>query len=415
MRPIFAFCVLSGLVAGISGVAAEAPRTGGGGPAVLGDNNQVIVNGIDPRALKRLNDLLDAKSWASTQKLRGADEWADKYRELDKQLTESRANADKDAAALIETAQEALHAGKFEEAGAIYDRLIALDAPDINRLAQDHFNRAQILALQFRPLDALPHYAKAYQYKPDRIEYAGGYASILTTETQIKEAEAVLDGFLRSQRALMAKDPAAYGPGLARTLNDLGLVYHNTRRSPQAESALKEALSIRRSLAAQDPAAYRHDLAYTLSNLGHVYARMQRFGEEEAMYAESVRILRDLAAENPVGYRFSLANALNNLGSAQRATRRFADAESAYEEAATILRDLAAQNPAAYQPDLAKTLNNLANIYRILHRPSEAESVDKEALAVRRELAAQRPGRLQMRPGQSPLRSQNPAQSNMPQ
>jgi len=214
----------------ISPPAAETRQTtiGPGSPAIVGDHNN--NNDIDARALKRLNDQRDEKNLAIAQKIAEADEWARKYRELDQQLTEARSQAvaKGDEATLIKAVQDLLHKGKLEEAGNIYDQLLARDESNVDRAAQNHFGRAQ--TLQFRPLDALPHYAMAYQYRPDHVEYALGYARILGHQKQFSKAEAVFEGLLPQMRDLAAQNPAAYRPGLATTLSNLAKLYRETRQ-----------------------------------------------------------------------------------------------------------------------------------------------------------------------------------------
>jgi thioredoxin-like negative regulator of GroEL len=336
MRPIVLFLTLCGLMGGISAPVADTRQTttAPNSPAIVGDNNNVTYNDIPAQALKYLTDQLNATNQTLAQKVAEANEWARKYRELDQQLTEARsqAGAKGDDATLIKAAQDLLHEGKLEEAGKIYDQLLARDESNVDRAAQDHFGRAQIYALQFRPLDALPHYAMAYQYRPDRVEYALGYAGTLGRQNQFSKAEAIFEGLLPQMRDLAAQNPAAYRPDLAGSLNSLGNVFGDTHRFGDAESAYKEALVIRRDLAAQNPAAYRPDLARSLNNLGIVYAETHQFG----------------------------------------------DAENAYRETLAIERDLAAQNPAAYRPDLAATLSDLAKLYRESHQMTKVIAVEHE-------------------------------------
>ena len=336
MRPIVLFLGLCGLIAGISAAAAETQQltSGANSPAIIGNDNKVIYNDIDARALKRLNDELDAKDLTIAQKIKEAEEWARKYRELDRQLTETRSQAAAKGAdeTLLKTAQNLLHEGKLEEAGKIYDQLLSHAEPDVDRAAQYHFSRAQIYALQFRPLDALPHYAKAYQYRPDRLEYANEYASTLIGQKEYKKAESVCDNSLSQLRGLAAENPGAYRPDLSGSLTNLGNVYDETQRFGDAESAYKEALDIRRGLAAENPAAYRPGIALILPNLGNVYRETQRFGEAERAYKEALDIQRGLAAQNPAAYRPDLAGTLTNLVKLYRETHKSAEAKAAEDE-----------------------------------------------------------------------------------
>ena len=175
-----------------------------------------------------------------------------------------------------------MHEGKLEEARAIFDRLIKSDEANVDRAAQDHFGRASVFALQFRLDEALPDYAKAYQYRPDDQRFADAYAYALQQQRDYPKAELVLQELLRQRRELAAQNPAAYRPDLARTLNNLGDLYDDTHRFADAEAAFKEAAGIERELAAQNPAAYRPDLATTLNNLGNLYDDTHRFADAEA-------------------------------------------------------------------------------------------------------------------------------------
>ncbi len=372
--------------AGAPSAAAEITQTTGSGswcsPAQNGNGNTVICNGVDPRALDRLNELLDRKDLDLKQKTAEANDWARRYTDLNAQLEETKKQitAKGEDATLVETAQDLLHQGKLEEARAIFDRLLQSDEANVDRAAQDHFGRASVFALQFRLDEALPDYAKAYQYRPDDQRFADAYAYALHQQKDYPKAESVLQELLRHQRELAAQNPAAYRPVLATTLNNLGNVYDDTHRFADAEAAYKEAADIPRELAAQNPAAYRPELAGALDNLGILYGDTHRFADAEAALKEAAGIERELMAQNPAAYRPELAGALNNLGILYRDMHRFAEAEAALKEAADIRRELAAQNPAAYRPELAETLNNLTSLYRDMHRDSDAEAAEAEAL-----------------------------------
>jgi len=134
-----------------------------------------------------------------------------------------------------------LREGKVEEARAIFDRLVQSDQANVDRAAQDHFARASVFALQSRLDEALPDYAKAYQYRPDDPRYAEAYASALQRQKDYSKAESVLVSLLRQMQSSAGKDPAAYRPDLATTLNSLGSLYADMHRYSDAEAALKEA------------------------------------------------------------------------------------------------------------------------------------------------------------------------------
>ena len=179
-------------------VAAEVTQTTGSGswcsPAQNGNGNTVICNGVDPRAMDRLNELLDRKDLDLKQKTAEANDWAHRYNELNAQLDETKEQlaAKGQDATLVQTAQDLLHEGKLEEAHAIFDRLIQSDEANVDRAAQDHFGRASVFALQFRLDEALPDYAKAYQYRSGDQRYAAAYANALEQQRDYPKEELVL-------------------------------------------------------------------------------------------------------------------------------------------------------------------------------------------------------------------------------
>jgi tetratricopeptide (TPR) repeat protein len=376
--------------------AVEVTQTTGNGswcsPALNGSGNIVICNGVDPRAMDRLNELLDRKDLDLKQRTAEANDWAHRYNELNAQLEETKKQlaAKGQDATLVQTAQDLLHEGNLEEAHAIFDRLIQSDEANVDRAAEDHFGRASVFALQFRLDKALPDYAKAYQYRPDDRRYASAYSYALNQERDYHTAELVLQSLLKQQRSFVAQNPSVNRADLATTLNDLGLLERETHRPVEAEAALKEAASIRRELAAQN-LALLPDLAGTLNNVGIVYWNANHFAEAEAAYKEAAAILRELAARNATAYLPIVAATLNNLGNLYDNIHSFAAAEGTLKEAAAIRRNLAAQNPAAYRPDLAATLNNLGDHYREAHGFAEAEATFNEAAGIYSNLAAQNP------------------------
>ncbi len=210
---------------------------------VLGN---VTVNciGVDPRALNRLNTELNRKNLQLADKIRDADEWTAKYKELEAQLSEAG-----DDSVQSRQAYEYLHQGELEKAGAIFDQILGTEEKQIDRRAANHFKRALVFELQFRPLDALPHLENAYRYRPQEWRYGQEYAKVLCLQNDFTHAEPVLLVTLDEARQLAKANPAAYQPYVATTLNNLANLYSLTQRMKEAEAAYQEALDIRRQLA----------------------------------------------------------------------------------------------------------------------------------------------------------------------
>ncbi|HEY1778830.1 MAG TPA: tetratricopeptide repeat protein [Roseiarcus sp.] len=382
---------------GVHSSAAEITQTIGSGswcsPAQNGNGNTVICNGVDPRAMDRLNELLDRKDLDLKQKTTEANAWAHRYNELNAQLEETKKQlaANGQDATLVQTAQDLLHEGKFKEARAIFDRLIQSDEANVDRAAQDYFGRATVFALQFRFDQALPDCAKAYEYRPNDQLYVETYAYALWQQKDFSKLEVVLQELLKQQRTLATQNPLASRLVIGSTLVHLGIAYDSMHRFDDAEVALKEAVEIQRELAAQYPAAYRPALVTALIDLGIHFRNTHGFDDAEAAIKEAIDIQRELAAQSPAAYRPDLATALNDLGNVYVNTHRFVDAATALEEAADIRRALATENPAAYRPGLATTLDSLGVLYMETNRFAEAEAAYNDAVIIQRRLAGQEP------------------------
>ena len=281
-------------------------------PAIANVVGNVTVNciGVDPRALKRLNERLSAMKLDRDKAVQAADEWTSRYKELETQLSQAG-----DDSALSHQAEEYLHEGELEKAGAILDQILGGEEKQIDRTAANHYNRALVFELQFQPLDALPHLAKAYGYRPEEVKYGLGYSRVLLEQNDFSRAEPVLLATLDRVRTLAKTDPAAYQPDVAATLNNLAVLYGDTQRLKEAEAAYQEALDIGRQLSKANPAAYQQpDVALTLDNLANLYGATQRMKQAEAAYQEALDIRRQLAKANPAAYQPDVAATLHNLG-----------------------------------------------------------------------------------------------------
>jgi tetratricopeptide (TPR) repeat protein len=279
-------------------------------PAIANVVGNVTVNciGVDPRALKRLNERLSAMKLDRDKAVQAADEWTSRYKELGTQLSQAG-----DDTALSHQAEEYLHEGELEKAGAILDQVLGSEEKQIDRTAANHYNRALVFELQFQPLDSLPHLAKAYGYRPEQVKYGLGYSRVLLEQNDFSGAEPVLLATLARVRVLAKENPTAYQADVATTLNSLAVLYHDTQRMKETGAAFQEALDIRRQLAKANPAAYLPDVATTLNNLALLYRDTQRLKEAEVVFQEALDIYSDLAKANPTAYQPDVATTLNNL------------------------------------------------------------------------------------------------------
>ncbi|MFP2935041.1 tetratricopeptide repeat protein, partial [Pyxidicoccus sp. 3LG] len=71
------------------------------------------------------------------------------------------------------------------------------------------------------------------------------------------------------RRGFAARNPDAFQPDLASSLNNLGTMLRDLGRREEALTATEEAVQIYRGLAARNPDAFQPDLAMSLNNLGN--------------------------------------------------------------------------------------------------------------------------------------------------
>ena len=221
--------------------------TGFCSPALANINGNVSITciGVDPRALRRLNKELDRKNLQLDEKIKEANDWAARYKEL-----EARLNAGSDDVALSREAGELLKAGKLDEAGRVLDEVLASGEKEIDEIAKAQYERATLYELQFLPLQALPHYEKACNYRPNNPDYCPAYADLLLKEGDFAKAEPLYKEALGIRRELARTNPA-YLPDVARTLNNLGALYSKTQRLMEGADAYTKALQTFRELAKQ--------------------------------------------------------------------------------------------------------------------------------------------------------------------
>ena len=360
--------------------------------AVAAVTGNVTLNcpGLDPAVVRILNEQFKARlkdrDLRVEQLTREANDWKDKFVALTTRLADAGVNDGQ-----RRKAEDLLKAGKFEEAGRVLDEVLAGGEKEIDEVAKSQFERATLYELQFQPLQALPHYEKAYNYRSKNPNYGRAYADLLYRQRDFVKAESVYQEVLQAYRELAKANPQAYLQDVAGTLNNLGILYRATQRLEESRDAYTEALQAYRELAKANPQAYLPYVAGTLNNLGNLYYVTQRLKESGGAYTEALQIQRKLAKANPQAYLPHVATTLNNLGILYRDTQRLKESGDAYTEALQIQRKLAKANPQAYLPEVATTLNNLGVLYLRTQRLKESGGAYTEALQIRQELAKANP------------------------
>jgi serine/threonine-protein kinase len=184
---------------------------------------------------------------------------------------------------------------------------------------------------------------------------------------------------------------------LARTYNNLAILYHATGRLRPAEEAYHQVLNLWQQQADAQPTVteYRGNVASSYNNLGVLYRATGRPEEAERAYQQALALRQKLADAHPSvsEYQSHLAHSHNNLGLLYRATGRPEVAEKAYQRALALYQKLAGADPSVieYQSSLAACHYNLANLCSATGRPLEAERAYQQAQALHQKLADAHP------------------------
>lgn len=383
---MIAVLLLAGVAAAQAPTVVHQSTSGWCSPVIANVTGNVTVNciGVDPRALSRLNAQLTKKNQQLSAKIAEANEWVDRYHELETQLHQTGANRE-----LSKQAEEYVHQGDFEKAKAALDQLLKEDTNERDRMAGDYYQRGLIAQLQFEPLQGLPDFERAYVLNPDNLKFADKYAAMLLNEKEFAKAEPVLNAAIEKGRNGLANDPAKYRDTLAWLLYSRAGVMNETSQFKEAEQDYKDSLAQFRILASGNP-DYQWHVSIVLNDLGTLYHETNRLDADEAVLNESAAILRSLPDSEKK--QIFLSNVLLNQASIYMVTGKTSDGMSAVEEAVRIWRDLAKNKPAAFEPDLGLALNNKAAFLQITGHLPEAEQTAREAVGLLIRVAASDPG-----------------------
>ncbi len=160
-------------------------------------------------------------------------------------------------------------------------------------------------------------------------------------------------------------------PDVARSLNNLGIVYWQQGRYSEAESVHLRELAIgETALGPGHP-----ELARSLNNLANVYHDQARYPEAESLHARALAIWETaLGLDHPL-----VAISLNNLANMYHDQARYTEEEPLHMRALAIWENAHGQDDA----QIAYSLTNLALLYQEQGRYAEAEPLNLRSLAIR--------------------------------
>ena len=318
--------------------------------------------------------------------------------QLQKQLDEmadefSRVNLD-DATAIERQAIELFKAGKIDESIQLRESLKSDE--EIKKAVKQKANADSTIALHTRNLIEL---ARGYSLKFDFVSAENTYQKLVeadtTNFTNLFEFAYFLQGQNQHEKAIryyeQALKLAKTEPLVARTQNNLGILYKDKNDFASALNAYQRALDIYEQLAKTNPATYEPRVASTQNNLGILYQAKNDFASALNAYQRALDIRERLAKTNPATYEPDVAMTQNNLGNLYQAKNDFEPALKAYQRALDIYERLAKTNPATYEPLVARTQNNLGSLYQAKNELDSALNAYQRALDIYERLAKTNP------------------------
>jgi serine/threonine-protein kinase len=179
-----------------------------------------------------------------------------------------------------------------------------------------------------------------------------------------------VEGKAHAQRALaLQQGRQAPGPTIARTLQDIGMLYRLERRLDSATSYVESAYRLFEAARFPDT----EDLAITLNEMALLAWERGDYPAAEANLTRAVELAEKVGSEDRL-----LAVGSSNLGVMREGMGKIAGAEEAFRRAEFFHGRAAGGETAAR----GSNLNNLAVNLVIRGKPEEAEVVMREAVAV---------------------------------
>ncbi len=405
-------------------------------PVFVNVSGPVTVNciGVDPQANREMNRQLDSLKLGYKEKVRQANEWARKYKLLQKEL-----DRESDGSALARLAEQALHAGDLDRAIALLKQLAGgPDKQNVDRAAAHAYELGLALELKFQTPEALTYLEQAQRYRPENTTYAAEYARALLKENRFAESEAIFTKTIARLEELRKKDYLTYAVPLMQAEMEVGTLYANTDRLDKAGDAYNSAFATCLTVGMFSNACSYADLTDILSELGGLLIRGERYQEAKGIYEQAFQqyksVSKDGTAYMPeqarcLSYLGLIYQHLNEPAKAERAlqmalsiqvllldqkkpanradlaqtylmdadfkseTNRLEKAESDFSSAAEILRELAHEDAEAYQPSLERALYSWGRVDLLAKKYREASTVYEELLPIAQELATRDPAR----------------------
>lgn len=254
-------------------------------------------------------------------------------------------------------------------------------------LAQDCFSFFRRFALDNKPDSALCYIEKRAALDSTNCQWQADAGSYLQKRGMTRQARKYYDRALKAARKMAADNPELYEPLLAKTLNNIALLYTETADVAAAEPLFQESLALFKRLSGTDESTYSPYVASTLNNMAVLYSgNIDNASRVEQLLQETLNIY--MSQDNVETFSPAVASIWNNLALLYDETGRYEDSEQMYLKALDLYGQLG-QNTRAYDADYAATLNNLSALYfKDGTRLFDSHELLVEALDIYRRLAA---------------------------
>ena len=254
-------------------------------------------------------------------------------------------------------------------------------------LAQDCFSFFRRFALDNKPDSALCYIEKRAALDSTNCQWQADAGSYLQKRGMTRQARKYYDRALKAARKMAADNPELYEPLLAKTLNNIALLYTQTADVTAAEPLFQESLALFKRLSGTDESTYSPYVASTLNNMAVLYSgNIDNASRVEQLLQETLNIY--MSQDNVETFSPAVASIWNNLALLYDETGRYEDSEQMYLKALDLYGQLG-QNTRAYDADYAATLNNLSALYfKDGSRLFDSHELLVEALDIYRRLAA---------------------------
>jgi tetratricopeptide (TPR) repeat protein len=329
----------------------------------------VKCDGVDPAAVATLNKQLVSLKLSRHDALQQANEWAERYHRLEKELAH-----ESDGSEMAKKAEQDLRAGNLEEAVALLKQLIATkDEPNLEKIARHYYETGLGLEMEFKTPEALHYLETAQRLEPDEPKYTLEYARALVKENRLNEAGKIFDVLVPKLHDLTTHD-IQYGRLYTDASIDAGMLYTLQGDLDKARDTYNGAFASCLALGSLPTGAQCDLLTLTgiLGNLGAVLLREERYGEAEKIF-QAVYEKYEAASTSSTEYASEEASVLTYLGYAYAHENKTDEALGVLNMALAMQKFLLDQNNPDVIAGSAQTDLIVADLKTDMNNLEEAE------------------------------------------